>query len=156
MPRPSRPLRPAPPVTPLLTVVVTAVTSLGLVAPNALAAPAAAPAADRQAGRVTGTWTGPFDVTGSNSQDSGVVLQIRRKHGTYRGTVTHKGFCAGRLAFKGREGRWFRFTEVLTTSLREGMVCTPEVELEVRRKGGRLLGVWSNNGQTARGTLRRG
>lgn len=148
MPHPSRSLTLAP----LATLVVTATTALALAAPPAVAAPAA----DRQAGRITGTWSGPFDVTGSNGQDSGVVLEIRRTRGTFRGTVTHKGFCAGRLRFEGRSGRWFRFTEVLTTSLREGMTCTPTVGLEVRRKGGTLHGVWSSNGQTARGTLRRG
>ncbi|WP_426243994.1 hypothetical protein [Nocardioides sp. LHG3406-4] len=140
------------------TLLVSAVTTLALVAPAA-AADASTDAAPREAqlaAGIAGTWTGGFDVTGSNAQDSGVVLKIKKKGNKYTGTVTHKGFCAGTLKFKGRSGGYFKFTEKLTKSLKPGLVCTPTVDLKVKRKGGKLKGVWSNNGQTANGTMRRG
>lgn len=144
----------------LRTFIVSTVTALAVAAPVAAeAAPAAhsqQAAQVQKAGKITGTWSGRFDVTGSNNQDSGVVLKIKKKNGTYKGTVTHKGFCAGTLQFKGRSGGYFRFTERLTKSLKPGLVCTPTVDLKVKRKGAKLKGVWSNNGQSANGTMKRG
>ena len=134
------------------TLLVSTVTTLALAAP--VVAADAAPAQERPRG-ITGTWTGSFDVTGSNSQDSGVVLKIKKKKNGYGGTVTHKGFCAGTLKFRGRSGGTYKFTERLTKSLRPGLVCTPTVELKVKLKGKKLQGVWSNNGQRAKGVLKR-
>ncbi len=143
------------------TLLVSTVTALALAAPAvADAAPAETPAQAQtqaqKAAKITGTWTGKFDVTGSNAQDSGVILKIKKKGNKYKGTVTHKGFCSGTLKFKGRSGGYVKFTEHLTTSLKPGLVCTPTVELKVKRKGKKLKGVWSNNGQTANGIMRRG
>ncbi|MBA3781512.1 MAG: hypothetical protein H0X12_06620 [Nocardioides sp.] len=140
------------------TLLVSAVTALALAAPVAAAdaAPAEAQAQAQQAAKITGTWTGKFDVTGSNNQDSGVILKIKKRGNKYRGTVTHKGFCAGSLQYKGKSGGYFKFTEKLTKSLQPGLVCTPTVELKVKRKGNKLKGVWSNNGQNATGTMTRG
>ncbi len=138
------------------TLLVSAVTALALAAPVAAADAAPAEAQAQQAAKITGTWTGKFDVTGSNNQDSGVILKIKKRGNKYRGTVTHKGFCAGSLQYKGKSGGYFKFTEKLTKSLQPGLVCTPTVELKVKRKGNKLKGVWSNNGQNATGTMTRG
>jgi len=142
------------------TLLVSAVTTLALAAP-AVAADAAPAEAQKQAqaqkaAKITGTWTGKFDVTGSNNQDSGVILKIKKKGNKYKGTVTHKGFCAGTLQYKGKSGGYFKFTEKLTTSLKPGLECTPTVDLKVKRKGNKLKGVWSNNGATANGIMKRG
>lgn len=137
------------------TLLVSAVTALALAAPTVAADAAPAEAQAPKSAKITGTWTGSFDVTGSNNQDSGVVLKIQKKGNKYKGTVTHKGFCAGTLKFKGKSGGYFKFTEQLTTSLKPGLVCTPTVDLKVKRKGNKLKGVWTNNGATANGIMKR-
>lgn len=134
------------------TVIATAIASLALIAPSAPASAATTDdAAQARAGKsIAGKWKGA--VYGDNGGPAGYTAKvvIKKKGKKFTGKVNYPGFCKGKWAYKGKSGKWFKFTEKITT----GTQCVSPVKVKVKLANGKLKVQWTEPQSGDRATMK--
>ena len=131
---------------------ISSLAALTLVAPVAPLTGASASTDTSLRGKtIVGAWKGR--LVGDNGAPSSYTAKvvIKKKGRGYVGKVTLPQ-CSGKWVYKGKSGKWFKFTEKITKDP-GAQTCATPVKVKVKRKGAKLRVVWTEPTSGDTGTM---